>query len=354
MKLTKLLIFIILPLCSLVGFAQEKLSKEEKERREKNIQAGNPFAKYGSKAPVATLSKGKYLEVHDLDSIVTIGTSRWHVNNKKIVGDIIVDSLNIDAQPIGDAPGRWISPDPLSEEFPSWSPYNMSFNNPVRYVDPDGMAPKDVTPYLVRHLAHPSLDPILERGVLSKALGLTMRDIMKTNTGKNYISQFMDKGDTFYGYKASKDGKYSDVMLNIIEYNLQGKDKQKEGAVGFATKEGVVTLSEAEGHLMINIYTNSTSIEAISHELFVHNAGDIDSIISAYRKGGIEAAKKVSSQSSGDDDHRALRDLNSNHRGIKMYKDLAKELEAVNPDYKEIFETIKKVNDIKYENLKKN
>ena len=120
--------------------AQEKLSKEEKARREKNIQAGNPFAKYGSKAPVATLSKGKYLEVHDLDSIVTIGTSRWHVDNKKIVGDIVIDSLNVDAQPIGDRVGRWMSPDPLSEEFPSWSPYSMCYNNPVKFKDPDGRA----------------------------------------------------------------------------------------------------------------------------------------------------------------------------------------------------------------------
>ncbi|SNA74024.1 hypothetical protein [Flavobacterium psychrophilum] len=122
--------------------AQEKLSKEEKARREKNIQAGNPFAKYGYKAKVATLSKGKYLEFHDLDSIVTIGTSRWHVDNKKIVGDIVIDSLNVDAQPIGDAPGMWMSPDPLSEEFPSYSPYTFCFNNPMKFVDPDGMAPK--------------------------------------------------------------------------------------------------------------------------------------------------------------------------------------------------------------------
>ncbi|EKT4510911.1 hypothetical protein AAIP42_002648, partial [Flavobacterium psychrophilum] len=119
---------------------QEKLSKEEKARREKNIQAGNPFAKYGYKAKVATLSKGKYLEFHDLDSIVTIGTSRWHVDNKKIVGDIVMDSLNVDAQPIGDAPGMWMSPDPLSEEFPDYSPYNFCFNNPVKFVDPDGRA----------------------------------------------------------------------------------------------------------------------------------------------------------------------------------------------------------------------
>ena len=125
--------------------AQEKLTKEEKARREKNIQAGNPFAKYGYKAKVATLSKGKYLEFHDLDSIVTIGTSRWHVDNKKIVGDIVIDSLNVDAQPIGDAPGMWMSPDPLSEEFPSYSPYAYAMNNPVNMVDPDGRFPYPVT-----------------------------------------------------------------------------------------------------------------------------------------------------------------------------------------------------------------
>lgn len=123
--------------------AQEKLSKEEKERREKNIQAGNPFAKFGYKAKVATLSKGKYLEVHDLDSIVTIGTTRWHVDKNKIVGDIVIDSLNPDARPIGDVAGRWISMDPLSEEFSSWSPYNFVENGPITKVDPDGRASDD-------------------------------------------------------------------------------------------------------------------------------------------------------------------------------------------------------------------
>lgn len=136
--------FLLICLFSL-GFlsAQEKLTKEEKARRDKNIQAGNPFAKFGSKVKIATLSKGKYLEFHDLDSIVIIGTIRWHVYKNKIVGDIIIDSINPDARPIGDAAGLWISPDPLSEEFPSWSPYSFSFNNPIRFVDPDGRAAMD-------------------------------------------------------------------------------------------------------------------------------------------------------------------------------------------------------------------
>lgn len=133
--------FLALCLFSFVGIsAQEKLSKEEKERREKNIQAGNPFKQFGYKGKVATLSKGKYLEVHDLDSIVIIGSVRFHVDKKKIVGFVDADTIKTEyARPVGDIASRWLSPDPKSEEFTQWSPYNMCLDNPVKYKDPDGM-----------------------------------------------------------------------------------------------------------------------------------------------------------------------------------------------------------------------
>ena len=40
--------------------------------------------------------------------------------------------------------GRFMSVDPLAEEFPEWSPYSFTFNNPLRFVDPDGRAPDDI------------------------------------------------------------------------------------------------------------------------------------------------------------------------------------------------------------------
>lgn len=173
------LLFAFLLVC-VTGFSQDELSKEEKERREKNIEAGNPFARFGYKAKVATLSKGKYLEFHDLDSIVTIGSVRFNVYKNQIVGNIVQDTLNPDAQPIGDVTGRWISPDPLSEEFPEWSPYTMVMNSPIRFNDPTGMAP-EWTPDKNGNL-------IAEKGdntkTLAKYLGTTTKDISNRFTLK--------------------------------------------------------------------------------------------------------------------------------------------------------------------------
>lgn len=121
---------------------KDSLTPLEAERRRKNIAIGNPFAKYDVYPKIATLSKGKYLEFHDTDSIVVIGSVRYNTKRGNIIEIREIDLSDPDAQPIGDTHGRWMSPDPLSEEFSSWSPYHYAYNNPINAIDPDGRESK--------------------------------------------------------------------------------------------------------------------------------------------------------------------------------------------------------------------
>lgn len=103
-------------------------------------KAQNPFEELGVEVEVLTLSKGRFCEFFPNDTIVRIGTVIFNTVTNQVVDLVVIDSTNINdlrLQPY--ITSRWLSPDPLAEKIPEWSPYNFCRGNPINRIDPNGL-----------------------------------------------------------------------------------------------------------------------------------------------------------------------------------------------------------------------
>jgi hypothetical protein len=56
------------------------------------------------------------------------------------VNNLQVDTPKADIKDyLNEQPARWLSVDPMTNKYPGWSPYNYSMNNPLEFIDPNGM-----------------------------------------------------------------------------------------------------------------------------------------------------------------------------------------------------------------------
>jgi hypothetical protein len=102
-----------------------------------SLEAQNPLKKYGYDKEFLTLSNGKFDEFFYNDTIVQVGTVLFNTITNKIVG-FIEEGNNIYSFSKGDV-SRWLSPDPHAEKYLTYSPYNYCINNPIVFLDHNGM-----------------------------------------------------------------------------------------------------------------------------------------------------------------------------------------------------------------------